>query len=205
MATERLTNEEFDQPTHEVEMRCDLTSPQYDILRTVLHEQATFLREEDITDVYYCPNDTQSFDEIEMDKVGSYSLRLRRSKVKSQEKVELNMKVITEEGDHNNWEEHEVEVSSFAEAQIMLGRIGLKPYFTLEKHRTSFASGDMTVALEDIKDYGSVMEVEILTERTKTAKAKDSIRGFMKEHGIQGNQIVAKSITNRLMRQRATF
>lgn len=191
---------------HEVEMRSLLSSQQYDEIKARLHKgKAEFLGEEHIADVYFCPVATKSFPEIEMDEVGSYSLRLRKSSKNGEEKVDLNMKVITEHGDHNAWKEHEVSVSSFDETKQMLSILGFKPYFQLDKHRTNFALDNMTVVLEDIADYGHVIEVEILTEKKEAEKAKDTIRDFMRESGIAEDQVVPKSVTNILMRERSSF
>jgi len=207
MAQEIQRNKETQNPpTQEVEIRCLLTPQQHEEINAVLLKgEAVFLSEEHITDVYFCPVATKSFQEIEMDEVGSYSVRLRDRQGGNNKQADLNVKVITNKGDHNAWDEHEIIVSSVSEAQKILTTLGFKPYFMLEKHRTSFGYQDMTVILENIKDFGYVMEVEILTDRQQAENAKDTIRTFMKQSGIQDSQIVPKSVTNILMQQNARF
>jgi len=206
MSQELIKPQEAGVRNHEVEVRSLLTSEQYEAIKgRLLDNEVEFLGEEIISDIYYCPIATKSFQEIEMDEVGSYSLRLRNRFKEGSSTADLNMKVITEYGDHNAWREHEVTVSSFDEAQEMLTVLGFKPFFQLNKHRTSFTLNDMTVALEDIQDYGYVLEVEIMAEKKRAEEAKNTIKDFMRESGITDNQIVPKSVTNLLMRERASF
>lgn len=201
-----IQQETTNKQNHEVEVRCLLSPQQYDAIQSGLQKgDAEFLGDEYISDLYFCHGSAKSFQEIEMDEVGSYSLRLRNSIKDGKSKVDLNMKIITEQGDHNAWEEHEISVSSFDEAKQILNVLGFKPYFQLEKHRTNFALNNMTVILEDIADFGRVMEVEMLTEQKMAQNAKDTIRNFMRESGITDDQIVPKSVTNMLMRERSSF
>ena len=55
--------------------------------------------------------------------------------------------------------EAEVSVGDFATTEIILGRLGYRPYLTYEKYRTTWALGDVEVMLDEMP-YGNFVEVE---------------------------------------------
>lgn len=195
------------QPTnHEVEIRALLRPDQrQDILQRLQELGAQQEGVENLIDMYLCPEGTKSFSEIEMDRVGSYSLRLRKKDKGKGPKIELNTKTITQHGDHNAWDEHEVELDSFEEAVAIFKTLGFKSFFTLEKTRYNFSLGNLSIAVEDIKNFGPVLEVEVLTSQDKAEEAKTNIRSFFSTFGVTDEQIVPKSVTNMMMRQQAQF
>jgi predicted adenylyl cyclase CyaB len=191
---------------HEVEIRSLLSLTQYEAIKDKFKKNGVeFLGEECIVDIYFCPKSTKSFHEIEMDDVGSYSLRLRSSTKDEKQIVELNTKTITKQGDHNAWEEHEISVSNLDEAQKILDIVGFKPFFKLSKHRLNYFVDNLNVTLEDIDGYGKVIEVEILTEKNNAENAKNTIKNFLTTNGIVEDQVVPKSVTNILMKKRSSF
>ena len=97
-----------------------------------------------------------------MDEIGSYSLRLRVARKNDVETITLNTKTITNTGDHNAWEEHEIIVDNFKEAALILSMTEFKPFFKLEKHRHTYVINEMEVLVEDITDFGGAIEVEIM-------------------------------------------
>ncbi len=190
----------------EIEIRAILNDKQRNILEKKLSNIGVELKERvNIFDVYLCPVRVQSFQEIEMQKVGSFSLRIRKQIANEQTQVTVNTKIITSEGDHNSWEEHEIKISSFDEAVAIFQAIGFKIFFTLEKERVTYQVADMTVCLEDIADFGPVIEVEVMANKSKSQQAKQKIKAFLKNIGINDEQIVTKSVTNILMQERAKF
>jgi len=63
----------------EIEIRAILHGKQRTVLETELTEiGAKFEGKVQITDTYLCPSSINFFEEIEMNRVGSYSLRIRR-------------------------------------------------------------------------------------------------------------------------------
>lgn len=190
----------------EIEIRALLNNEQRSTLEMeLLNKGAKFEERMHIVDMYLCPVAVQSFQEIEMQKVGSFSLRIRKQTANGQTQVEVNTKIITNEGDHNSWEEHEIKVSSFDEAVAIFQAIGFKSFFTLEKERVTYQVDDMKVCLEDIVDFGPVIEVEVIANKSKNQQAKQRIRAFLRDIGVTNEQIVAKSVTNILMGERAQF
>ena len=149
-----------------------------------------------------------SFKDIEMNEVGSYSLRLRKTgKKDSQIKIEMNTKVITHKGDHNSWEEHEIKVNSIEESFKILESIGFKSYFKVDKIRKIYLIKDFDLVLnvESIKDFGTIIEAEIITNEGNSENTKVKIRNYLQTLGIFEDQIVPKSITNILMHKLSKF
>src|SRR3989339_1524341 len=106
-------------------------------------------------DIYFCRKEYTQLKEVEMNKVGSYGLRLRKSKdYGGKRETTLNSKTITKEDDHNAWEEHEVAVGDFVEAAKILLLTEFKPFFELEKTRHHYVLDGFDIFVEDIKDFG---------------------------------------------------
>ncbi len=158
-----------------------------------------------IEDAYFCPKNAISFEEIEMDKVGSYGLRLRREITDGSTKITLNTKALTKDKDHRSGVEHEMIVDSFEECKRILELIGFKVFFTLQKNRSSYRDGEVTVCLENIKDFQPVIEIEIITSEDKIAEAQEKLLAFLATHKIPETAIAPKSVTNMLMKERSVF
>ncbi|RME79924.1 MAG: CYTH domain-containing protein, partial [Methanobacteriota archaeon] len=168
--------------THEVELRVVMREEQEKILLKKL-EKADFRGEEEISDIYFCPKHFASLEELEMQEVGSYSLRLRRSKKEDKEEKTLNVKIITAEGDHHAWEERETTIGSISKMQQALEAIGFKEVFRIEKKRRTYCLDGMNILLEEIKDFGPALEIEILTTEDKREEAKEKILAFLNSVG----------------------
>lgn len=186
--------------TQEVELRALLDKNTFDSIKVrLLKLGAEVCGSERLVDTYFCPKEIESFDALEMDEIGAYSLRLRRSP----NNVDLNIKVITQQGDHNSWEEHEVIVDSYEEAHKILEFIGFKNFITITKNRFKYKIGVVNIFLEDIKNFGFAIEAEIVTTRDKGDVAKKTIRELFNKLSIPSEKIVQKSITNLIMREKA--
>ena len=158
-----------------------------------------------VCDIYFCKKTAKKVEDVEMDEVGSYSLRLRKLKQGSnKEKFTVNTKTIINYGDHNAWEEHEVEVSDFSEAASIFKTTEFKPFFKLEKKRFIYTLENMEICIEDIVDFGGAVEIEIMcSNNEEAADAKRKIKSFLYKCGVNDASIVPKSITNIIMRERA--
>lgn len=191
---------------HEVELRVLLEENDQQKIIDKLQEIGSILKlETKISDRYFCLESAKSFDEVEMDEVGSFSLRLRQTASSTLKNCELNIKVITNYGDHHAWEEHEVEVNSFEEMSHILKRLGYKIFIEIEKVRTTYGYKNISVNIEDINDFGLAIEYEIITSKENTENAKEEIMKLMDIMEVPRSKIVPKSITNMLMKQKAKF
>lgn len=193
--------------SQEVELRVLLTPEQRAvILGQLQHRGAVEAGAETITDLYYCPQQVTDFSQIAMDAVGSFSLRVRQTVRDGVAAVQINTKTITTYGDHHAWQEHEVGVDSFVEAQALLKVIGFKLFCRIEKQRSRFSFCQMTICIDDINDFGCALEIEIMATPETAAQAKQTIQDFLNQIGIAKEQILPKSVTYLLMQtQRVHF
>ncbi len=190
----------------EVEKRALLKESDYkEILKKLDTLGAKLIKKVNINDIYFCPIAVLSFAEIEMDHVNSYSLRLREQNSDYNKEVTLNVKLITQEGDHSSWEEHEVVVGSFNTTTNILKSIGFKQFCTIKKSRLVYNFNDIEVSIEDIVDFGLGIEAEVKTSTDQSAKAKAKIDELFEKLEINSDQIVEKSITNIIMRKKSKF
>ena len=187
----------------EVEIRALV--PDFQNLRQqLLEKKAEYRGESYLHDIYFCPKAFASLEEVEMNQVGSYSLRLRKEKnEKGEINLYLNTKTITNHGDHNAWEEHEVTVNNFEEMVEILKNIGFKAFFELEKNRFHYQCLGLGVFLDDIKDFGACIELEKIVSPGEENEAKAALLNFLQSVGIDEKQLVPKSVTNMVMKARA--
>lgn len=186
----------------EVEIRALI--PNFDNLsKKLLNLGADYCGVFELHDIYFCPQAVNTLEEVEMNKVGSYSLRIRKeSKEGGEVKTYLNTKTITNHGDHNAWEEHEVAVNDFKEMQSILLNIGFKSFFELKKKRFQYKISDLNVFLDDISDFGACIEIEKIVLAGEEKGTKKDILKFLASLGISEEQIVTKSVTNMVMKER---
>ena len=192
---------------HEVEYRALISR---DVFRELLKRgqdnfASTFNGPLKIDDAYFCSKTIRKFDEIEMNKVGSYGLRLRREIDNEIAEISLNAKTLTHNADHTTGLEYEVKVESFEECASILGLIGFKIFFEYKKTRYSYKDDDVMVCLEDIENFQPIIEVEIITTANMIDKSGKKLLGFLGKYNIPKSAIVDKSVTNMLMRVRSTF
>jgi predicted adenylyl cyclase CyaB len=157
-----------------------------------------------LCDIYFCKKTARKVEDVEMNEKGSYSLRLRKlRKGDNQDKFTINTKTITNYGDHNAWEEHEIEINDFSEAAKILELTEFKPFFKLEKNRFVYKLDDMEICVEDIVDFGGAVEIEIMCSDDQVVEAKKKIKEFLLKCDINETNIVPKSVTNIIMKERA--
>jgi predicted adenylyl cyclase CyaB len=164
---------------------------------------AEFRATSHLTDIYFCDRVATTFEDIAMHDVGSYSLRLRRALEGANETITLNTKTITTTGDHQAWEEHEVTVNDYSETAHLLQATEFKPFFKFEKTRRTYAYQDMEIAVEDIVDFGTAVEVEIIALPGEEAASKQKIREFLLSVDIAEEAILPKSVTSMIMHKLA--
>ena len=157
-----------------------------------------------LQDTYFCRKDLNKLNQVEMHKVGSYSLRIRKSRRQKEKlKSTLNSKTIIKKGDHNSWIEHEIEIADPRETAKILVQTEFKPFFQLEKYRFFYTLNGLNIFVEDIKDFGQCVEVEIMAESGKQDEAKKKIMVFLNKVKVDKDNIVKKSVTNLIMKKRA--
>ena len=156
-----------------------------------------------LCDVYFCKEEHDKVEDVEMNEVGSYSLRLRKTKKDNQEEFTINTKTITNHGDHSAWQENEIKIDNFSEATDILKIIGFKPFFKLEKERFVYKIDGMKICVEDIIDFKGAVEIEIMCSEDEVDQAKKKIKEFLNKCNVKEKDIAPKSITNIIMKERA--
>lgn len=188
----------------EVEIRALIKGGDKDLIRDKIIKSGAISKGiRSIHDVYYCDKSCQKVEDAEMNKVGSYSVRIRKEVKDSVTSISYNKKTITTEGDHNSWKEEEEPREDFEKANQEMIDSGYKFFFDLDKNREKFVLGDMEICLEDIKDFGLGIEVEVMATQEESDEVKQKIKTFLKSIDVQEEDIVPKSITNIIMHQRA--
>ncbi len=168
----------------------------------LINLKAKKIKQQHIIDYWFCPKNFTNFKQIQMNKPGSYSLRIRQLTEKDRTLLELNTKAISTEKDHNIFIEHETHIDNLEETKEILEAIGFKVYCVLEKTRTVFQKNNMLINLEDIKGFNPAVEIEILADK-ETDIHKKTIEKTLKELGIKEKDVIKTSITNLFMKEYA--
>lgn len=117
------------------------------------------------TDTYYrlknLINQTQ--------KPGSYIIRIRQSN-----KFYLTLKAFTSR--YGVWEEYETAVENPQELERILKRIGFVRVLTIHKRRTSVKLNGFNLEIDEIKELGNYLEVEV--QGTNGKKIQEEIKNF---------------------------
>lgn len=186
----------------EVELRA-LVKDLEALKKNIAKMGAEYVGSSSLHDIYFCDKSITTIEGAEMNEVGSYSLRLRKYSKDGTKSTTLNTKTITKKGDHNAWEEHETEVENFSEAAKILSLTEFKPFFELQKTRHEYKLNNIGIFVEDIKDFGGAIEVEILTKPGTEEESKKTILELLIKLGLSKNDVVPKSVTNIVMKERA--
>lgn len=160
------------------------------------------LKQQYIIDYWFCLKTFKNFKQIQMNKPGSYSLRIRRLKENNKEFLELNTKAISTEKDHNTFIEHETNIDNAEEAKEILEILGFKTYCVLEKMRAVYQKKNMLINLEDIKGFNPAIEIEIIADE-ETEAHKKTITALIKQLEIKEKDVIKTSITNLFMKKYA--
>lgn len=185
----------------EIEIRAFVKNMK-EIETKLIKSGAKKLNQQQIIDYWFCPKTFTNFKQIQMNKPGSYSLRIRQLKETNKEYLELNTKAISTEKDHNVFIEHETSIDNIEETKEILVIIGFKIYCTLEKQRTVYQKRNMLINLEDIKGFKPAIEIEILADE-ETEAHKKTIANTLKQLGIKEKDVIKTSITNLFMKKYA--
>jgi len=146
------------------------------IRKKLIELGAKFTRAEQQDDSYFKPKGTK----MENQGPGSFITRIRKGN-----KITLTVKELTDRS--GVWREYETEVSDLEQTKRILGKLGLVNIFDINKKREHGKIDDMAICLDDIKQLGTYLEVEIITGNPKEGKKK--IAGLFKKLGIKESQI----------------
>jgi predicted adenylyl cyclase CyaB len=103
-----------------------------------------------------------------LDKVkgpGSSIVRIRKSS-----KCYLTSKTFTNQ--LGAWEEHEIVIENPEELRKLLIKVGFVPVLDIIKKRQTGRLNEYELCLDDIKDYGTYLEVSLDSDEKETARKK---------------------------------
>ena len=155
-----------------------------------------------IRDSYFCNAAADQWEQVEMNSVGSFSLRLRKVRSDDETAYEINTKTITTEGDHGAWEEHETRVACGEEAQSIFLAIGFKKFAEIRKWRQEYDYRGKRVAIDSIEGFGHSIEIEEVVDGSDVERARKEVRELLEWIGVEEEEIVDKSVTNMVMERR---
>ena len=96
--------------------------------------------------------------------------------------------------------EHETTVDNPAEARMILERLGFHEVGTVEKRRQRFQQGDLCIAIDEVRNLGSFIEIEALTE-DQIESAKERIFSFLRGIGIARECTIRDSYLELLLKK----
>ena len=137
----------------EVKFRVDFNSTK----RAIESIGAAFVREEIQEDVYLS---------IPLPEL----LRVRR--IGNLNRSFLTYKRIADPGRNEEFDELEVEVSSFETTLEILKRLGFKEDVVVKKRRLVYRLGDVTFELSEVEGLGAFLDIEVISDDVDEAKRK---------------------------------
>ena len=112
-------------------------------------------------------------------------LRVRQQRDNGGEKIFLAYKGPKHKSNFKKRAEIEIEVSDFEKTQKLLSALGYKESIVVEKKRNLWRFGDCLVALDDVSDLGSFVEIEGSNDK--------KIAEVQKRLGLENLQHISKS------------
>ena len=140
----------------------------------------------EVIDIYYYDplrDDLKPNDKNEINKC----MRLR----KKDDKNYITYKVDKFD-DNNIWlysDEYETEVEDFNKIKEIINLLGLKELLTIHNNKTIYKTDKYEIALEEVKDLGTFLEVEYCTDEDVDVKSiKNEIQEFIDNLNIETSE-----------------
>lgn len=147
-----------------------------------LQKCAKKIGEERIVDTYYIP----TFKSFEKDGETMECVRIREEK----DKVTLGYKKIHRECDPVYCDEYETLVSSKEQTEKFLFAIDFTTQMVIDKVRTTFVYDSLQFDFDSVKDFGELLEVELLNNNDDVNK----IYEFLKPYNLTKKDVTYKGI-----------
>ena len=164
----------------EIESKYVINEKIYNIIETYFNEKGYDCKVENQYDIYFSPLFTPFFG----GKINNEALRIR---VLNDKNI-LNYKKFidkTEKSDAYNIE-HEMEIEDISMFKQILKDLRIEEAFTLIKKRKKYIVEDMIeVSLDEVKDLGYFIEIEIISSENKLDKALELRDKLIKEFGLK--------------------
>jgi predicted adenylyl cyclase CyaB len=156
--------------------------------------------EKHIIDYWYCTKESTEFAQVQQHEPGSYALRIRQSIKGDKTTTQINSKVLTTQGDHNAFLEHETVVENFSQMDRILKSIGFKTFCIVDKKRRVFKFEHCLINVEEIKGFRPAVELEIISDKDPE-QHKAYMRDILDKLRIKEENRIEKSITFLYMKE----
>ncbi|MBN2112484.1 class IV adenylate cyclase [Candidatus Woesearchaeota archaeon] len=150
-----------------------------EIKKKLIDLGAEFFYTEQQDDSYYKPKGKEMADQ----GPGDFITRIREGK-----KNQLAIKELTNRA--GVWHEYETDISNVEQAKKILEKLGLVNIFDVNKKREHGKLDGMSLCLDDIKQLGKYLEVEVIGEDGEDGKKR--IDSLFKKLGIKQSQVEHK-------------
>ncbi len=101
-----------------------------------------------------------------------YPRLLRVRNVPNLRRAFLTYKEVKDPGRNEEFDELEVEVSSFGTTVEILRRLGFNEDVVVRKRRLVYKLGDVTFELNDVEGLGGFLDIEVISDDVSEAKGK---------------------------------
>lgn len=152
------------------------------ILEELIKKNAKKIGEEHIIDTYYIP----SFKSFEKDGETMECVRIREE----QGKITLGYKKIHRECDPVYCDEYETIIDSKEQTEKIFFALGFSVQMVIDKVRTSFEYNSLQFDFDSVKNFGELLEVELLDNNDEVNK----IYEFVKPFGLTKKDVTYKGI-----------
>jgi predicted adenylyl cyclase CyaB len=116
----------------------------------------------------------------------------------------METKRLTQSLNHNTFLESKVEVESYTNTKSVLEMMDLREFLTIDKSRVLYSRDNFKISLDEIKDYGTGVELEVSTFASRE-EALVEIDHLARLLGFEKNEELEKSMTVLAMDSLAVF
>ncbi len=162
-----------------------------------------------VIDHWYIPNEIKNLEEKNeyFDTGKGFGLRIREqdNDYVGKMNTSLEVKRLVTPFQHDTCIEQEIPVTSYDETDRLLRLMNFKEFITIEKDRLIYKLKDIKVVIDDIKNFATGVEIEIMTNKGRDF-AIPIIKNLAEELGLDlANELTEKSVTYEAMVKLAIF
>lgn len=162
-----------------------------------------------IIDHWFVPNNIKNNKEKdEWFETGiGYGLRIREQDNGYTGRItsSLEVKRLVTPYHHEHCLENEIEVSNYEEVASLLKSMNMKEFICIDKDRLVYKLDDYKIAIDDIKDFGVGIEIEVMTSKSK-AEIWTELESIAKRIGLDlEKELVEKSVTYLYIQKMARY
>jgi predicted adenylyl cyclase CyaB len=162
---------------------------------TISNLGAIKLKNTHVIDYWFCKKEFTKFEQVEQNAQGSYLLRVRKIITPLKTEWELNSAILDKEGDHNSVGEIKTKIFDGEATLKILESMGLKVFCTLDKEREIYSLKNITINIDNIKNFKPSVELEILADKNILDK-KEKLDNLVIKLKLKKEDLIDKSITS---------